>query len=220
MRISFSIAYLVVALVHRWPLQSAVALLVRALAVVVPSSLLHNALDQASNHIPPAEQNSVKYDELYHVYCKCLQIDPDVPNCMLQLASVVAATNAAFAEFAASIRLVSSFEVIFLPQSFHRLFVVVGLASLIHPLQMQYIHKSSEWFSLIRYSKFYFKTVFLNLPVCFLKTGIRPINGNFLPVIVIVVFFAAFGLSAEFALFLSDFTSFFSKRRSRDLERE
>lgn len=57
------------------------------------------------------------------------------------------------------------------------------------------------------------------LPVCFLKTGMRPMNGNFLPVIAIVVFFVAFDLSVTF---LSDFVSFFSMRRSRDfdLERE
>lgn len=53
-----------------------------------------------------------------------------------------------------------------------------------------------------------------NLPVCFLKTGMRPIKGNFLPGM--VVFFVAFDFSDVDELF---FVSFLSLRRSRDRER-
>lgn len=58
------------------------------------------------------------------------------------------------------------------------------------------------------------------LPVdCFLKTGIRPMNGNFLPLTAGIGFLAACGLS-ETLVFLSDFPSFLSLWRSLDFERE
>lgn len=56
--------------------------------------------------------------------------------------------------------------------------------------------------------------------VCFLKTGIRPMNGNFLPALAAAAFFAAAFDLSEFLLFLSTLESFLSPRRSRDFDRE
>lgn len=109
--------YLVVALA-RLPLQQSAPALVRALAVVGPSSLLqHSASDQALNHILPAGQHSVKYDESYRGCCKYSQIDRDEPNCMLRPAFAVTATIVAYDGFAISVHLASSFEVVSLLRS-------------------------------------------------------------------------------------------------------
>lgn len=78
-------------------------------------------------------------------------------------------------------------------------------------------------FELIRMKQFTL-TLFVSLcfsPVlCFLKTGIRPMNGNFLPAFAAAAFLAAASALSGFFMFLTALGSFLSVRRSLDLERE